>query len=109
MNILSLNSASYYFYNGSLTTPPCTEGVNWIILNSTIGISNSQLDIIQNNLMKKNSRISQNLNNRKILTYDQISCQQLILNSSLKKELKNNYLYFTFINFITIIILTKRL
>ena len=98
MDILSLNSTSYYFYNGSLTTPPCTEGVNWIILNSTIGISSSQLDTIHSSFMKKTNRITQNLNNRKILTDDKILCQELILNSSTPRELKKSYLYSNFIN-----------
>jgi carbonic anhydrase len=34
---------SYYSYTGSLTTPPCSEGVNWSILTSPITISSAQL------------------------------------------------------------------
>lgn len=34
----------YYRTMGSLTTPPCTEGVNWIIFEQPITISNTQLN-----------------------------------------------------------------
>ncbi len=34
---------SYYRYNGSFTTPPCTEGVTWFMLNSTVELSEHQV------------------------------------------------------------------
>ena len=35
---------AYYAYTGSLTTPPCTEDVTWLILKSVTSLSDAQLD-----------------------------------------------------------------
>jgi carbonic anhydrase len=53
----------YYHYPGSLTTPPCTEGVNFYILKQTKSISRAQLDAFP---FKLNARPVQPLNDRKI-------------------------------------------
>lgn len=36
-------SKAYYNYSGSLTTPPCSEGVNWMVLQSTAEVSAEQV------------------------------------------------------------------
>lgn len=37
----------YFTYGGSLTTPPCTEVVTWIDLNTTIPLTHDQVIILQ--------------------------------------------------------------
>ncbi|GGD38270.1 carbonic anhydrase [Malaciobacter pacificus] len=56
----------YYLYNGSLTTPPCNEGVKWFVLKNAVKISKSQLDDFTK-VMPKNNRPIQEINARTIL------------------------------------------
>jgi len=42
-----LNKKYFYGYKGSLTIPPCSENVNWYIIDEPLSISTSQLSRIQ--------------------------------------------------------------
>ena len=53
----------YYSFEGSLTTPPCTEGVTFYILKTPTDISRAQIDAFP---FKLNARPIQALNGRKI-------------------------------------------
>ena len=55
---------NYYSFEGSLTTPPCTEGVTFYILKSPATMAKAQIDAFP---FKVNARPVQPLNGRKIV------------------------------------------
>ena len=56
-----------YRYDGSLTTPPCSEGVSWIVMTTPIELASDQVAAFTR-LIKDNNRPVQPLNGRTILT-----------------------------------------
>ena len=62
--IFPKNAEEYYSYTGSLTTPPCTENVNWIIYRQPIVLSLDQVLKVRNNMPLNNYRNEQALNKR---------------------------------------------
>jgi carbonic anhydrase len=65
MNNLRQMPRAYYRYNGSLTTPPCSEGVQWIVAAGLYEISDQQMAEIVPHL-HDNFRPVQALGSRKI-------------------------------------------
>ncbi len=59
------SNKSYYGYEGSLTTPPCSEGVKWIVLKNPMTASQAQIDAFTN-IFQVNARPHQHLNGRTI-------------------------------------------
>ncbi len=56
---------NYYRYEGSLTTPPCSEGVQWIMLTTPIEMSEAQIAAFKA-IIHDNNRPVQPLNGRKL-------------------------------------------
>jgi len=57
------HSHKSYRYDGSLTTPPCSEGVKWIVMKSPIHLSKEQIRAFTS-IIKRNNRPVQPLHHR---------------------------------------------
>ena len=61
------NDLGYYRFNGSLTTPPCSEGVSWFVLKTPATVSRGQLQAYRGILHRENNRPVQPLNARVVV------------------------------------------
>lgn len=64
-NALLPDSTDYWFWEGSLTTPPCTEGVKWYLFKQPITASQAQIDAFTS-IIGPNARPTLDLNGREI-------------------------------------------
>lgn len=55
-----------YRYDGSLTTPPCSEGVAWNVMAQPITMSKAQIEAITSKFHEPNNRPTQKLNGREL-------------------------------------------
>ena len=62
--LLPLDHAMFR-YDGSLTTPPCSEGVSWLVFATPVQLSESQLTKLRG-ILDGNSRPTQPLNGRNV-------------------------------------------
>ncbi len=60
-------SHDYFYYSGSLTTPPCSEGVSWMIMKNPIHASAEQIASFKTLLGPVSNRPVQPQNSRMIL------------------------------------------
>jgi carbonic anhydrase len=54
---------AYYSYSGSLTTPPCSEGVSWFVIAEPVEVSAEQIEAFRA-IVSRNARPVQPLNGR---------------------------------------------
>jgi carbonic anhydrase len=82
----SLNTDDFWSYDGSLTTPPCIEGVAWTVLETVQPISASQLKMFRDvwgdntawsaaNGDIGNNRVTQPLNGRDVYLSGDMMCE----------------------------------
>ncbi|CAD6218983.1 unnamed protein product [Miscanthus lutarioriparius] len=66
------NASGYYRYEGSFTTPPCTEGVLWSIMSKVADASKDEIDSIdrvKKSSVEPNARPAQTINSRVVRYY----------------------------------------
>lgn len=61
------SNRDYYRFNGSLTTPPCTEGVRWLVMKTPLSASREQVDAFSKVMHHPNNRPVQPVNARPVL------------------------------------------
>jgi len=69
MNVAQLLPANrdYYRFNGSLTTPPCSEGVWWLVMKAPASVSKAQVEQFSKTIGFANNRPLQTVNARPVL------------------------------------------
>lgn len=60
-------SRDHYSFNGSLTTPPCSEGVRWLVIKQPATASKAQVERFSSTLGIENNRPVQPTNARAVL------------------------------------------
>lgn len=58
---------AYYRFNGSLTTPPCSEGVRWFVMKAPVSVSKEQVETFAHVIHHPNNRPVQAVNARPVL------------------------------------------
>lgn len=58
--VAGLNSDSYFTYEGSLTTPPCSQSVTWIVFADILQMSHSQMSKFHNMRDEQNAVLENN-------------------------------------------------
>jgi carbonic anhydrase len=58
---------AYYRFNGSLTTPPCSEGVRWLVMKAPVSVSKEQVEAFAHVIHHPNNRPIQAVNARPVL------------------------------------------
>ena len=67
LNELLPKDRNYYTYMGSLTTPPCSEGVNWVVMEAPVAAAAAQLEAAATIIGHPNNRPVQPLNARIVI------------------------------------------
>lgn len=67
MNKLLPADKTYWRFSGSLTTPPCSEGVTWLVLKHPLTVSAEQLQKFTHTMHHENSRSVQPLHGRLVV------------------------------------------
>lgn len=65
-SVLPATLTPRFHYEGSLTTPPCSENVDWVVFEQPFMLSEAQVNLLKQNMPTNNYRGVQPLNDRNI-------------------------------------------
>ena len=71
--LMHVDNREFFRYVGSLTSPPCIEGIIWTIFTRELSIREETLDLLRENVVRKVYRPTQSLNGRTIFRNCQYS------------------------------------
>ncbi|MBL8037600.1 MAG: carbonic anhydrase family protein [Nitrospira sp.] len=64
--LIPTDTEQVFTYAGSLTTPPCSEGVSWYVMSEPLKVAPAQIQTLGKFFTLKNNRIVQNTNARTV-------------------------------------------
>ncbi|CAE7607758.1 ca2 [Symbiodinium natans] len=67
LNVFQDQFKDFYHYVGSLTTPPCAEGVHWYVSKNTAGVTPETIKAFKSRFTEDDNRPTQALNGRKVV------------------------------------------
>jgi len=65
----NFNESNLYTYDGSLTTPPGSEGIHWIVMNDRASVTKQDCSFLQEFQGGPNTRPLQNANEREVVQF----------------------------------------
>ena len=63
-SLMGTRTNKFYRYQGSLTVPPCTEGLTWTVFTEPIQLLDSEINKLRTNIMVKNYRYPEPVRDR---------------------------------------------
>ena len=88
--LMGIDFETYYAYNGSLTTPPCTQGIKWNVIADIQPISDAQLEAFTRHYAGNFTYAFGNGNNREIMPLEGRTVYKRVLGDDMGTDQKDD-------------------
>ncbi len=72
----NFNNSNLYTYDGSLTTPPGSEGIHWMVMNQRASVTREDCELLQNYQGGPNTRPLQDPNGREVVQFPAVLAEK---------------------------------